>query len=135
MQKIPYASTVESLMYAQVCTRLDIAFLVGVLDKYLSDPRMHHGKEIKCMMLYLKRTKWSMLTYQKFEELDIIGYFDSDFAQSKDNKHSTFRYVYMLAGEAISWKYAKQTIIAPSMLVVEFSLCYIQRVWIDLTKD
>ncbi|RDX78234.1 hypothetical protein CR513_41521, partial [Mucuna pruriens] len=31
MQKIPYASTVGSLMYAQVCTRPDIAFVVGVL--------------------------------------------------------------------------------------------------------
>ena len=27
MQKIPYASVVGSLMYAQVCTRADIAFI------------------------------------------------------------------------------------------------------------
>ncbi|RDX76212.1 hypothetical protein CR513_43820, partial [Mucuna pruriens] len=40
MQKIPYASVVRSLMYAQVCTRSDIAFVVRILDKYLSDPRM-----------------------------------------------------------------------------------------------
>ena len=31
MENIPYASTVRSLMYVQVCTRLDIAFIVGVL--------------------------------------------------------------------------------------------------------
>ena len=31
MKKIPYASVVRSLMYAQVCTRLDIAFVVGML--------------------------------------------------------------------------------------------------------
>jgi len=31
MQKIPYPSTIGSLKYAQVCTRLDIAFVVGVL--------------------------------------------------------------------------------------------------------
>ena len=31
MENIPYASDVGSLMYAQVCTRLDIAFIVGVL--------------------------------------------------------------------------------------------------------
>lgn len=29
MQKIPYASAVGSLMYAQVCTRPDIAYIVG----------------------------------------------------------------------------------------------------------
>ena len=29
MRKVPYASTVGSLMYAMVCTRPDIAFVVG----------------------------------------------------------------------------------------------------------
>ena len=29
MQKIPYASAIGSLMYAQVCTRPDIAYIVG----------------------------------------------------------------------------------------------------------
>ena len=38
MQKIPYAYVVGSIMYAQVCTRLDIAYVVGVLDIYLSNP-------------------------------------------------------------------------------------------------
>ena len=34
MKNIPYATTVRSLMYAQVCTRPDIAFAVGVLGRY-----------------------------------------------------------------------------------------------------
>ena len=38
MENISYASTVGSLMQAQVCTRLDIAFIVGVLGQYLSNP-------------------------------------------------------------------------------------------------
>ena len=38
MQKISYASAVGSLMYAQVCTRLDITYIVGVLGRYLSNP-------------------------------------------------------------------------------------------------
>jgi len=42
MQKIPYASVVESLMYAQVCTRPDIAFIVGMLSRYLSNSGMDH---------------------------------------------------------------------------------------------
>ncbi|RVW73359.1 Retrovirus-related Pol polyprotein from transposon TNT 1-94 [Vitis vinifera] len=31
MRKVPYASTVGSLMYVMVCTRLDIAYVVGVV--------------------------------------------------------------------------------------------------------
>ena len=46
MQKIPYASVVGSLMYAQVCTRLDIAFAVGVLGRYLSNPGLQHWKAV-----------------------------------------------------------------------------------------
>jgi hypothetical protein len=33
MSHVPYASVVGSLMYAMVCTRLDIAHAVGVLSK------------------------------------------------------------------------------------------------------
>ena len=42
MKRILYASTVRSLMYAQVCKRLDIAYIVGMLDRYLSKPDMDH---------------------------------------------------------------------------------------------
>ena len=34
MRDTPYASAVGSLMYAQVCTRPDIAYAVGVLGRY-----------------------------------------------------------------------------------------------------
>ncbi|RDX79311.1 hypothetical protein CR513_40277, partial [Mucuna pruriens] len=83
MQKIPYASVIGSLIYAQVCTRPNIAFVVGVLDR---------------------RTKGYMLTYRKSESLEIIGYFDSNFVGCEDHKCSTPGYIYMLAGGAISWK-------------------------------
>ena len=36
MSKVPYASTIGSLMYAMVCTRPDIAHAVGVVSKYMS---------------------------------------------------------------------------------------------------
>ncbi|RVW22478.1 Retrovirus-related Pol polyprotein from transposon TNT 1-94 [Vitis vinifera] len=37
MERFPYASAVGSLMYAQVCTRPDIAYIVGMLGRYLSN--------------------------------------------------------------------------------------------------
>ena len=80
MQKIPYASAVGSLMYAQVCTRPDIAYIVGVLGRYFSNPRMNHWKIAKRVMRYLKRTKYYMLTYKRSDKLEITGYSDSDFA-------------------------------------------------------
>ena len=53
MQKIPYASAVGSLMYAMVCTRPDIAHAVGVVSRFLSDPRKEHWAAVKWILRYL----------------------------------------------------------------------------------
>ena len=42
MQKIPYASAVESFMYVQVCTRPDLTFILGMLGRYLSNLGIDH---------------------------------------------------------------------------------------------
>ena len=69
MEKVPYASVVGSLMYAQVCTRPDIAFAVNALGRYLSNPGLNHWKAVKKVMRYLQGTKDYMLTYKRSEEL------------------------------------------------------------------
>jgi hypothetical protein len=38
MKAVPYASVVESLQYAQVCTRPDLAFVTGLLGRCQSNP-------------------------------------------------------------------------------------------------
>ncbi|KAL6315482.1 hypothetical protein AAG906_000776 [Vitis piasezkii] len=47
MERFPYASAIRSLMYAQVCTCPDIAYIVGMLGRYLSNPGMDHWKKAK----------------------------------------------------------------------------------------
>ena len=42
MKAISYSSVVGSLIYAQVCTHPDIAFVAGVLGRYLSNPSQSH---------------------------------------------------------------------------------------------
>ena len=53
MQKISYASVVGSLMYAQVCTRLDIAYIIGILCRYLNNFGLDHWKATKRVLRYL----------------------------------------------------------------------------------
>ena len=38
MKAVPYSPVVGGLMYAQVCTRPNISFVIGMLSRYLSDP-------------------------------------------------------------------------------------------------
>ncbi|GKC36073.1 putative RNA-directed DNA polymerase [Tanacetum coccineum] len=47
MKRIPYAFVVGSLMYAQVCTRPDIAYIFGMLGRFQSNPGLLHWKAAK----------------------------------------------------------------------------------------
>ena len=107
MESIAYASVVGSLMYTQICLRPDIAYAIGMLERYQINPRMEEGKAAKKVMRYLKGTKNHMVTYKNVDHLEVIGYSDSDFVGCKDSRKSTSGYVFMLAGGAISWKSTK----------------------------
>ena len=73
MKTIPYSSVVASVMYAKVCTRPNIAFVVGMLDRYLSDLSQTHWKTAKKVLRYLQGTKDLMLTYQLTTNLEVVG--------------------------------------------------------------
>ncbi|GJZ47098.1 putative zinc finger, CCHC-type containing protein [Tanacetum coccineum] len=42
MKRIPYASVVGSLTYAQICTRPDITYICGMLGRFQSNPSLLH---------------------------------------------------------------------------------------------
>jgi hypothetical protein len=98
MEGIPYASAVGSLMYAQICTRPDISFVVGMLSRYQSNPGMDHWKAAKIVMRYLQCINDFMLTFRRFDSLKVSSYSDSNFARCIDSRKSTFGYLFMLAG-------------------------------------
>ena len=98
MASIPYASAIGNLMYAQVCTRLDIAFVVGVLDRYQSNSHIEHWKAAKKVMSYLQGNKDYILAYKHSDNLEVVGYTDSDFAECADTRKSTLGYIFLLAG-------------------------------------
>ena len=124
MKSVPYASAVESLMYAQVCTRPDLAFITGMLGRYQSNPGQDHWKAVKKVLHYLQGTKDFMLTYRKSDALEVVRYSDADFAGWVDFKKSTSGYIFTLAGGAISWKSSKQSVTASSTMQAEYVACY-----------
>ena len=107
MKAIPYFSVVGSLMYAQVCTRPDNTFVVGVLSRYLSDLSQSHWKAAKKVLRYLQCTKDLMLTYRHTDTLEVVCFSDSDYAGYIDDKRSTSSYIFMMAKGVVSWKSVK----------------------------
>ncbi|XP_073017935.1 secreted RxLR effector protein 161-like [Primulina eburnea] len=102
MKNILYASATGRLMYGQVCTRPDIAFVVGMLRRYQSNIVLDHWKAAKKVMTYLQVTKDYMLIFRRTENLEVIGYSDSDYAGCIDSRKSTSGYIFILAGGVVS---------------------------------
>ena len=69
MKTVPYSLVAGNLMYALVCTCPGIAFVVGVLGRYLSDSSQSHWKAAKKVLRYLSGYQGS--------HVDISGYRDS----------------------------------------------------------
>ena len=124
MSHVPYASVVGSLMYAMLCTRLDIAHAVGVLSRYMSKPGKEHWTTVKRVFKYLCGTIDHAIYYQGIagpdRVLDVHGFVDADWAGDLDQRRSTSGYVFSLFGGAISWMSKKQAIVALSTTEVEY---------------
>ena len=114
MRQVPCASAVGSLMYAMLCTRPNICYLVGMVSRYQSNPGLKHWQAVKHILKYLRRTRDYMLIYRS-EDLIPIGYTDSDFQSDLDFRKSTSGCVLTLGGGAISWRSVKQSCIVDSM--------------------
>ena len=64
MRQVSYASVVGSLMYAILCTKPNIYYLVGMVSRYQSNPRPKHWQAVKHILTYLRRTRDYMFVYQ-----------------------------------------------------------------------
>ena len=86
MSWVPYASAVGSLMYAMVCTRPDIAYVVGVLSRYMSKPGKEHWTAIKRVFRYLRGTTDYAICYQGRPRPDRVinvhGFVDADWLET-----------------------------------------------------
>jgi hypothetical protein len=102
MSRLPYSSTVGSLMYVMVCIRLDIAHAVGVVSRYMNNLGKEHWEAVKWILIYLRGTANHALCFGGSETF-LQGYVDLDMAGDKDSKRSTTGYVFTIGGTTVSW--------------------------------
>ena len=75
MAKVPYSSVVGSLMYAMICTRLDIAYALGVVSR--SHLGKKHCEATKDIMRYLSGTRKVCICFGS-KGACVEGYMDVD---------------------------------------------------------
>ena len=102
-----------------MCTRPDIAYSVGALARYMSNPTTVHWQEVIGVVRYLAGTATYGLTYGTRNE-SLIGYCDADYATDTDTRRSTSGYVFTLYGGAIAWQSKRQPTVAASTTEAEY---------------
>ena len=100
MSRIPYASIVDSIIYAMICMRPDMAYSLGIVSRYQSDPGENHWKIIKIILKYLRNTKDQWLVYGE-TDLKFMGFIDSIFQSDHDYSKGMSGYIFTLNDGAI----------------------------------
>jgi hypothetical protein len=119
VSQLVYSRVIGCLMYSMTCTRPDIAFAVGKLSRYTSNPSAQHWQAIQRVLKYLKRTVDYSLSYTGYPFV-LEGYTDASWISNTEDNSSTSGWVFLLGGGAISWASKKQTCITSSTMEYEF---------------
>ncbi|RVW11957.1 Retrovirus-related Pol polyprotein from transposon TNT 1-94 [Vitis vinifera] len=119
VSQVEYSRIIGSLMYLMSCTRPDIAYAVGKLSRYTSNPGAKHWKGIIRVLKYLRFTRDYGLHYTRYPAV-LEGYSDANWISNVKDSKSHSGYVFTLGGAAVSWKSSKQTVIARSTMESEF---------------
>ena len=80
---------------------------------------LEHQKVAKKVLRHLQGTK-GYIMYQRSDSLEVISYLDSDFVGCIDSCKSAFGYIFVIVNRAISWRSAKQSLVATSTMEAEF---------------
>ncbi|GJX12115.1 zinc finger, CCHC-type containing protein, partial [Tanacetum coccineum] len=119
VDQLEYSRAIGCLMYAMTSTRPDIAYAVGRLSRFTSNPSRQHWKAITRVFKYLRGTKDYGLSYVGYPSV-LEGYSDASWINHVEDSSSTSGWVFLLGGGAISWASKKQTCITSSTMESEF---------------
>ncbi|GJU62811.1 zinc finger, CCHC-type containing protein [Tanacetum coccineum] len=119
VSQLKYSRVIGCLMYAMTCTRPDIAFSMGKLSRYTSNPGTQHWQVIQRVLKYLKKTMDYRLIYTCYPSV-LKGYTDASWNKNTEYNSSTSGWVFLLGGGAISWASKKKTCITGSTMESEF---------------
>lgn len=114
-----YQAAVGCLLYLSTKTRPDVAFAVGNVARFCSDPSQTHWSAVKRILRYLQGTIELGILYQQ-EVQPCIGFSDADWGGSLDDRKSTSGYLFMWNKGAVSWRSQKQKCVALSTAESEY---------------
>lgn len=101
-------------------THPHLSFSVGVLSRYMQDPKHSHGSALKQVLRYLRGTCSLALHYPRGKEVKLVGFSDNSHNVDIDDKKSTTCHIFYLGNSPITWSSTNQEIVALSSCEAEF---------------
>ncbi|CAN1849719.1 Retrovirus-related Pol polyprotein from transposon TNT 1-94 [Linum perenne] len=133
-----YRQLVGSLIYLTL-TRPDLSYAVGLVSRFMQNPKKPHLEAAKRILRYVKGTINHGILYKKGGNTELSGYCDADYAGDLDTRRSTTGYVFSLGSGPISWCSKRQPTVALSTTEAEYNssaMATQECVWlIQLLKD
>ena len=77
-------------------TRPDLSFSVGVLSRYMQQPKESHGVALKQVLRYLRGTTNQGLRFTRSAKLELVGFSDSSHNVDDDDGKSTTGHIFYL---------------------------------------
>lgn len=115
----PYQSLIGSLMYLATSTRPDLSYPVSMLSQFNNCYSQVHWSAAKRVLRYLQKTIDHGIVFRKIDD-NLVGYADSDWGNSIDDRRSYTGFVFTLSGACISWESRKQRTVALSSTEAEY---------------
>nr|GEU62440.1 zinc finger, CCHC-type [Tanacetum cinerariifolium] len=119
VDQLEYSRAIGCLMYAMTSTRPDIAYAVGRLSRFTSNPSRQYWKAITRVFKYLRGTLNYCLSFVVHPPV-LEAYSDASWINHVEDSSSTSGWVFLLGGGAISWASKKQTCITGFTVESEF---------------
>lgn len=124
-----YRSVIGKMNYLEKSTRPDISYAVHQCARFVSDPKLEHGKAVKYIGRYLSTNCDKGLIYKPDTSRELECYVDADFSgnwnkeeaeHNMDTARSRTGFIITYAGCPILWSSKLQTHIALSSTEAEY---------------
>ncbi|XP_033224455.1 exocyst complex component 6B isoform X3 [Belonocnema kinseyi] len=126
----PYREAIGSIMFLMVVSRLDLAYAIGLLSRFMQNPHHVHWTAIKRVLKYIKGTLSYGITYEICtNKVETSAFNDADDANDPITRRSITCWVIFCNNGSIAWRSKKkQTLVATSTTEAVFiALCAVTK--------
>ncbi|CAD6914528.1 unnamed protein product [Tilletia caries] len=115
-----FAALIGCLLWLAQGTRMDIAYQVGKLARFMGNPSTEHVAAAMRVLRYLAGTRELGLRFRHSDLAQLVGYSDSDHGGDPTTRRSVTGYVFYLYGNPVTWRSKLQDTVSVSSTEAEY---------------